>query len=223
VLPRMRAFVAALPDREVPRASWSPDWRRFDEGLTAPAQVNFAGKGGSLYDCGYELRGSIFAVLKYVRTTWIWERVRVQGGAYGGMVQFDPVSGFFGYLSFRDPNIVPTLRVYDGTAGFLEEVTIDADELRKSIIGAVGDMEPCLLPDAQGNVSLRRYLTGVTDQERQRLRDELLGTSVADFRTLGGALRRLNERGLVVALGSPERIREANATLGDRLRVTAVL
>lgn len=223
VLLRLRGFVAALPDREIPRATWRPDWRRYDEGLTAPSQVNFAGKGGSLYQCGYELRGSIFAVLKYVRTTWIWERVRVQGGAYGGMVQFDPVSGFFGYLSYRDPNIVPTLRIYDGTAGFLDEVAIDADELRKSIIGAVGDMEPCLLPDAQGFASLRRYLTGVTDEERQRLRNELLKTGIADFRALGTALHRLADTGLIVALGSPERIREASAALGDRLRVSAVL
>jgi len=223
VLERFGGFLAALQDRPAVRTSWNPEWRRHDEGLTAPAQVNFAGKGGNLYDCGYRLHGSIFAILNYLRTTWIWERVRVQGGAYGGMVQFDPISGSFGYLSYRDPNVLKTLETYDGSAGYLAEAKISPEELRKSVIGAIGDMDPCLLPDAQGYTSLRRYLAGVTDQERQRLRDELLATTDADFRALAGALRLMAERGIVVALGSPERIREANAALGERMRVTAVL
>jgi presequence protease len=223
VMARLEELPARLPDHARAAGGWSPDWRRYDEGLTAPSQVNYAGKGGSLFDCGYRLRGSLFAVLNYVRATWIHEQVRVQGGAYGGMVQFDPVSGFLGYLSYRDPNLLSTLKAYDGTPAFLKEARIDSDELRRNIIGAIGDLDPCLLPDAQGYTSLRRYVAGVTDAERQRLRDELLGTTEADFRDLAEPLRVLAERGTVVALGSPERIAEANTALGNRLHVTALL
>jgi len=208
---RVAAFMGRLPDRSHPRAAWKPDWRRYDEGLTAPAQVNFAGKGGNLYELGYRLHGSVFAVLKYLRTTWIWERVRVQGGAYGGFVQFDPISGFLGYLSYRDPNLLKTLETYDATADFLQKNEIDPDELRKSVIGAVGEMDPCLLPDAQGFTSL------------QRLRDELLETRPEHFRSFATELRKIADKGYVVALGSPARVREANTALGERLRVTALL
>jgi hypothetical protein len=220
---RLAALLDRLPDVDVARGPWSPDWQRHDEGFTAPTQVNFAGKGGRLYDLGYRLHGSVFAVLKHLRTTWIWDRVRVQGGAYGGMMQFDPISGFLAYLSYRDPNLLDTLQIYDATPGYLESLDLPREELAKSIIGAAGDMEPCLLPDAAGFTSLRRHLTGLTDAERQRLRDELLAATADDFRSFARALEAVSRKGVVVALGSAERVEEANTALGGRLHVTAVL
>ena len=60
------------------------------------------GKAGNLYeDAGYELSGSSYVIDKYLGTTWLWDRVRVVGGAYGGFCSFDPQSGLFSYLSYR--------------------------------------------------------------------------------------------------------------------------
>jgi len=220
---RVSAAAAALPAGAREAGVWSPEWRRYDEAFTAPTQVNFAGKGGALYQTGYRLDGSIFAVLNHLRTTWIWDRVRVQGGAYGAMVQFDPLTGLLVYVSYRDPNLLETLEVYDRTPEYLEGLSLGPDELRKSIIGAVGDMDPCLLPDAAGWTALRRHLAGVTDEERQRLRDELLAATPQRFRDLAAPLRSLASGGLVVALGSPGTVAKANEVSGGRFRLTALL
>lgn len=81
-------------------------------GVTAcarPVQVNYVGKAANLYeDAGYQLSGSAYVINKHLGTTWLWDRVRVSGGAYGGFSDFDTHSGMFSYLSYRDPNLTKT-------------------------------------------------------------------------------------------------------------------
>ena len=57
------------------------------------SQVNYVGKALDLYKTGYELNGSAYVISKYISTTWLWDRVRVSGGAYGGFCDFDSHSG----------------------------------------------------------------------------------------------------------------------------------
>lgn len=53
-------------------------------------------------------------------------------------------------MSYRDPNLLKTLDVYDATANFLRELELDDDTLTKAIIGAIGDVDSYQLPDAKG-------------------------------------------------------------------------
>jgi Zn-dependent M16 (insulinase) family peptidase len=76
-----------------------------------PLQVNYVGKAANLYeDAGYQLSGSAYVVNKALGTGWLWDRVRVSGGAYGGFSDFDTHSGMFSFLSYRDPNLTKTVR-----------------------------------------------------------------------------------------------------------------
>ena len=73
-------------------------------------QVNYVGKAVNLYeDAGYKLDGSAYVINKLLGTTWLWDRVRVSGGAYGGFSDFDPHNGMFTFLSYRDPNLLKTV------------------------------------------------------------------------------------------------------------------
>jgi Zn-dependent M16 (insulinase) family peptidase len=163
-------------------------------------------------------------ITNYLRTTWLWEKVRVQGGAYGGFCNFDSQSGVLNYLSYRDPNLLGTLENYDRSSSFLRQIELNESELTKSIIGAIGQMDAYQLPDAKGYTSLARYLLGLTDEIRQQRRDEVLATSLADFKGFAEVLDRLNEQGAVVVLGAKEEIEAANAQRGgDWLHVQKVL
>jgi Zn-dependent M16 (insulinase) family peptidase len=179
------------------------------EGLAFPAQVNYVGKGANLYDLGYELDGSIAVINNLLRTGYLLQKIRVQGGAYGAFATFSPLSGVYTYLSYRDPNLTNTLAVYDATADFLRGLELSDDELTRAIIGAIGTIDAYQLPDAKGYTSLTRYLTGETDERLQKFRDEALGTTVDDFRALGEVLARVNEAGDVVVLGSREALEAA--------------
>ena len=189
---------------------WQPDDFKKDEALTIPSQVNYVGKGANLYHLGYAFHGSLLVILKYLRTTWLWEKVRVQGGAYGGFVSFDRLSGVLSYLSYRDPNLIETLNNYDGTGNYLRKLNISQDELVKSIIGTIGDIDTYLLPDAKGYTALTRYLTGVNDETRARIREEVLETTENDFHKVADILDAVKNNGHVVVLGSPEAVLSAD-------------
>lgn len=78
--------------------------------------MNYVAKGANLYNAGYKLHGSTYVINKTLGTSWLWDRVRVSGGAYGGFSDFDSHSGMFTFLSYRDPNFVKTINVYDETS-----------------------------------------------------------------------------------------------------------
>lgn len=221
--PRLVNFISQMPGAAVEPASWTPQFSRVSEGLTIPAQVNYVGKGANLFQLGYKRHGSHLVIANYLRTTWLWEKIRVQGGAYGGMCSFDSNSGVFTFLSYRDPNLLGTLDNYDKSSQFLRQVELSQDELTKSIIGAIGRLDAYQLPDAKGYTSMVHYLTGLTDEIRQQGRDEVLATSPADFRAFADVLEQVKEEGLVVVLGSKEAVEKASAERGNWLKIQKIL
>jgi len=221
--PQLTAFLGRLPNAPAGAASWNVPAKERAEGLTIPTKVNYVVKGGDLRRLGIKPGGAAAVVQHYLNTTWLWSKVRVQGGAYGGSCALDRRAGVFAFSSYRDPNLLETLEAYDETAAFLSETDIGEDEIVRSIIGVIGQVDDYLLPDAKGFVSLRRYLLGETDESLQRLRDEILSAGVEDFRSLGAALAQLAATGRVVVVGSPEAIEAANAERDGFLEVSKVL
>jgi hypothetical protein len=224
---QLASLLNALPSSSLSRSSFGQandaTGTRVNEALTIPAQVNYVGKGANLYELGYEPHGSVGVINNYLGTTWLWEKVRVQGGAYGGFSAFDNNSGTFTFLSYRDPNILSTLQTYEKTVDFLGNLDLSANELKKSIIGTIGDMDAYQLPDAKGWTSMVRYLTRYTDEERQRIRDEVLGTTAHNFKQFARVLAELNKAGEVVVLGSAEAIEKANKEKAGFLEVKKVM
>ncbi|MCE5255358.1 MAG: insulinase family protein, partial [Spirochaetaceae bacterium] len=111
------------------------------EVILAPTQVNFVGKAFPLGSAGTAANGAFRVVKKYLDTAFLWEKVRVQGGAYGCPSAYDPNTGIFVFVSYRDPNLVRTIEVYDSAKDFLGKLEISDEELRKCIIGTVGDVD----------------------------------------------------------------------------------
>jgi Zn-dependent M16 (insulinase) family peptidase len=218
--PEFASFLADLPLRPVAQSPWRMGEGPKAEGLTIPASVNYVGKGANLYRAGFRPSGAAHVVVKYLRTTWLWDKVRVQGGAYGGFCRLDHRSGNFTFLSYRDPNLLETLDIYDQTPTFLKRAEPDKSELTRSIIGTIGDVDAYQLPDAKGYTSMERYLAGETDEIRQRRRDEILGASVTDFRAFADVLADLAAHGQVVLLGSEHAIQAVNARRPGLLQIS---
>lgn len=220
--PQLADFIAGLPDVPVAVQHWHWQGDTTPEGLTIPAQVNYVAQGVNLYELGYKLHGSIGVINNYLRTTYLWEKIRVQGGAYGGMVSFSRNTGVYSFLSYRDPNLLGTLANYGGVPAFLRQPLHD-DELTKSIIGTISSMDAYELPDAKGYSSLARYLVNITDAYRQQIRDEVLSTTPAHFAALAEIMADFQAHSRVVVLGSADAIHQANSERGgDWLRVTKV-
>lgn len=204
---RFQDFFMQLPQVEAVKIERSLDMDAQSERLSIPAQVNYVGKVCDLRN--YAAHASILVAAKYLRTSWLWEQVRVLGGAYGGFCNYGRLSGLMSFGSYRDPNIVSTIKAFDGSGAFLESADLDDGELLKAIIGTSGDLDPYQLPDAKGFTALTQYLAGVTDQIRQRIRDEVLGTEARHIRELGAVLRETAASGLICVLGGEDALDQA--------------
>ncbi|SDG37556.1 insulinase family protein [Pelagibacterium luteolum] len=218
----LKSFLARLPRHDFIRADWSPLPHPANEGLTIPAQVNYVAKGANLKALGHDPSGALSVVTKYLGTSYLWDKVRVEGGAYGGFASYNPLAGTYGFGSYRDPNLVATLDVYDAAPQFLRKGVAKSD-IARSIIGTIGDLDPYMLPDAKGYTALVRALTGVSDAYRQTRREQVLSTSEADFSAAADLLEEVARNGHVVALGSEKSITAANRERNGFMNVSKVL
>jgi len=196
-----------------------PDYSRPDagayaldaarEGLQLTSQVNYVAKAANIYSLGYSFHGAILAGIRLLSTGWLWDRVRVQGGAYGAFCHLDRLSGALSMASYRDPNITRTLQAFDEAAQALERMARDREALESAIIGTVGDIDEHMLPDAKGLTSLFRWLAGDGEEVRQTMRDQLLAADGKDLTAFVQALRDFAARGAVCALGPAQALKEA--------------
>jgi hypothetical protein len=216
-------FLAQLPAPPSEAVAWKPEEMTDFEGMVIPAQVNYVGKSANLYKAGYAYHGSSHVISRYLRNGWLWDKVRVQGGAYGAFCHFDRLTGIATFVSYRDPNLLKTLETYDASARFLKELQLSEDELNKNIIGMIGDLDQYQLPDAKGYTSMVRYLAGETDAQRQLIREEVLATRLPDFRAFGEVLGPALNEGSIKVLGSESAIQEACSGRPGWLEVTKIL
>ncbi len=146
-------------------------------------------------------------IARYLRNAWLWDQVRVQGGAYGAFCLFDRISGALSFVSYRDPNLLQTLAAFDQSSRFLREHRLEKKELDKSIIGTIGDLDAHMLPDTKGYVAMVRHLVNDTEEDRQRMREEILGTRASDFKAFARLLDQVKDQGIVKVLGAAAALR----------------
>mmetsp|Transcript_15906 Transcript_15906/g.20899 ORF Transcript_15906/g.20899 Transcript_15906/m.20899 type:complete len:1105 (+) Transcript_15906:153-3467(+) len=192
-----------------------------NEGLIVPTQVNYVGKGGLMYSEGERIPGSSVVISKFLGTGYLWNNVRVIGGAYGGFASFGPSSGRMHFLSYRDPNLVDTLSTYDRAHEHLDTLEISDDMIQKAIIGAIGDMDSPKMPDQEGFESFQHYLRGESVASRQAWRDEVINTTAADFKAFAQRLAKL--QGNVCVVGSKASLEAANEELSEKLKLVHVV
>ena len=201
VQPYAAALGRALPTAFSVPLEREPLRAATNEALIVPAQVNYVGKGCNIYDLGYTWHGSAHVITRHLRMGWLWDQVRVQGGAYGAFCALDRMSGSLALVSYRDPNVEKTLATYDATADYLRKLDLSDRDLTLAIVGAIGDLDTYLLPDARGAASLSRHLTDDRDDLRQQMREEILGTTRRHFTEFADVMAEAAKAGTVCVLG----------------------
>jgi Zn-dependent M16 (insulinase) family peptidase len=226
---QLEDYIKAMPLRteDIAVQDWKKEMAKFEgagEGFIVPTQVNYVGKGAQIFAPGEKTSGAMSVVSRFLRTSYLWDKVRVVGGAYGCSNVFSPNTGLFKYTSYRDPNLMETLKVYDETPAFLEHTAkeLSPATLSNAIIGMVGDLDRPQQPDQKGFASMERYLTGYTDEMRQERREQVLGTSAKDFKEFGERLGAVSKTGTVAVVGSSAAL-ESPEVAGLGLDVTKLL
>eukprot|EP01039_Chlorochromonas_danica_P003801 gene3802-4151_t len=225
-IPSVDAFLDKLPkvDNNAAAVNVLDAWKQqkaqrllpsLNEGFVIPSLVNYVAKGGSIYSPHEEVPGATSVVARYLSTGYMWDKVRVVGGAYGGFARFNEGSGRFLYLSYRDPNLLNTLNAYDGAADHLHAEEVSSEEVLQSIIGSIGDLDSPMTADARGFMSMVNFVLGETDEQRQKWRDGVLHASPRDFKDFAERLQKVKESGQVVVFGSQQAIDKANDDLPE--------
>ncbi|MFT7585935.1 MAG: Zn-dependent M16 (insulinase) family peptidase, partial [Cellvibrionaceae bacterium] len=173
---KIKEFLDSMPAAEPVYQTWSTEPLPAHEGLMVPSQVNYVALGTNVHAAGFQTHGSWHVALNLVQTGYLWDRVRMAGGAYGAFIPYSSHSGTMVFCSYRDPNLTQTLNVYREAAASFRQLDLPQAEIEKAVIGVIGSMDGYQLPDAKGHTALMRYLHGTTDDYRQRIRDEVLST-----------------------------------------------
>ncbi|HPN83046.1 MAG TPA: insulinase family protein, partial [Spirochaetota bacterium] len=185
--------------------------------LTGPLKVHYVGRGLNMAAAGYKPHGAAILACRAISTGWLWNSVRVQGGAYGAFCRYSPYSGILTMASYRDPNLENTLKRYGETADWLREQAFTGRESERAIIGAIGELDAWQMPDARGFSTLTQHLAGVTDEMRQRQRDEVFSTTKADLDRFAEALADLANSPAMAVFGPEESLQTWAAGAGAKI------
>lgn len=189
-----------------------------NEGLLTSGKVQYVAKGANFRRLGYTYSGCLKVLETIMRYDYLWNRIRVQGGAYGAFAQFER-NGNMVFCSYRDPNLSETLAVYDETAGYLQSFAVDEREMTKYIIGAISHLDTPLTPQMQGERAAEYYIRGIGRADLQRERDEALAASAADIRGVAPLVADAMACNYICVLGNEEKIRSSQELFRDLIKV----
>ena len=169
-------------------------------GAQIPAQASFAVQGYSLDECGVKNHAGFKVAANIMTYDYLWNAVRVQGGAYGVGLRVENSGSIYAY-SYRDPTPGATLGVYGKLADKLNAFCDAGESVDKYIISTVAKFEPLQAPRMQGASADSDWFTGITAEDRARMKKEMLSTDYAVLREFAGVLRRFADEGAVCVVG----------------------
>lgn len=184
-----------------------------NEGFKLASQVGFVAQTGSYKKAGFSYTGSMRVLQTILGYDYLWLNLRVKGGAYGCMSGFSREGDAY-LVSYRDPNLAETLRVYQGIPDYLEQFDPDRRDLERYIIGTISDLDVPMNPAAAGRRSLRMYLAGITVEDLRQERKQILETTTEDIRALAKPLQAVLDQRIICAVGSSQRLEKEKELFG---------
>ena len=136
---------------------------------------------------------------------YLWTQVRILGGAYGAMCGFRRTGEAY-FVSYRDPNLKKTLEVYNQIPEFIENFNPDEREMTKFIIGTMSQIDTPLNPESKGYRSMVAYLTGISQEEMQKTRDQIIDATPADIRALAPLVKAVLTDDSICVIGNEDAI-----------------
>ena len=176
---------------------------RTQLGLPIPAAIGFAGKASNIACHGGSFHGSLFVLENILNFSYLWNEIRVQGGAYGcGFVASS--DGDIGFHTYRDPQPGRSLDVFDRAADFIRGYCGTDPDLTPMILGAMASADPLLNVQRKISLAEGRYFRGTTYEEVCATRRELIGTTKEDLLALTASLEALaRDEAVCVVAGQP--------------------
>ena len=178
----------------------------LNEGILSSSNVQYVSKGYNFKKLGYNYNGSMRVLATILNGDYLHNRIRAQGGAYGAGITLDRSGGLTTY-SYRDPNLDETLDVYDNMSQFVQDLNLSESELTQFIIGTMARLEPAMTAHGKAQLATSRYISGISLEDVQKTRDEVLGTSLEKLKSFALLLQDVMKEDYICVLGNESKIK----------------
>jgi len=214
------AVIQNLPDLPVEPAS--PKFLASpicNQAFTTSAEIVYNVQACTLFPSAAQYNGSFEVLRTWLSRDYLWNTVRQMGGAYGCFIQFNHLTGNFGMVSYRDPQVRKTYETYAALPGIIGALDLSEESLHQLIIGAYGGFNPHMGPGSRGASARNDYLSGVTPAFRQQRIEEILATSAQDLRDFAPLFEQLQATRFRATIGNRERIEQDQDLFGELIEI----
>lgn len=187
-------------------------------GIAVPTQVSYVARVLKAPAYVDPAAAMLMVAARELSNSYLYKHIRVQGGAYGGMSSYEPSLGLFSFLSYRDPHLAQTFKVFQEAEAFFANNEISAEDMEKAVISTIGMLDRPMDPASRGHASLMRSIAGITDKMRQEFRDQILTATPQKLKeTLSEYFPRASKSAATAVYSAAEKISEANKALEAQL------
>ena len=216
-LPAFEEFIenlAAVPAEDplagVAKLPWLGGYHfaKCNEVLTYAGAVQYDSASGNYRTAGYSYSGAFKVLETILSRDYLWTKIRVLGGAYGAGCGTDDIGGNVFMSTYRDPNLRESFEVFNGTVGYTEQLNLSDHDITRYIIGTIADMDTPYTPSTSMYTALNRYYIGITKEDVQRTRTEVLSVTNEKLRALAPMLQDVLAQNYRAALATESKAKE---------------
>lgn len=180
---------------------------KLNEGILSSANVQYVSKGYNMKELGYKYKGSMSVLSTILSRDYLHNRIRAKGGAYGAGLSIN-LKGDVSTFSYRDPNLLDTLEVYDNLGTHLKELDLSKEDLTNYIIGTMNKLDPPLTSAQKGQIGLSRFISHLEYEDVKRQMEEVLSTSKEEIKGYYEMLDKVMEENYICVLGNENVIKQ---------------
>lgn len=203
----IQKFIEALPKGSAVAATPDYTMGQQNEAFTDASAIQYVARSGNFVNHGFAYTGALNILKMILSYDYLWNNVRVKGGAYGCSSSFLRTGDTY-FTSYRDPNLGKTNEVYEKMPEYIRNFRADEREMTKYIIGTLGNMDTPLYPEGKGQRAMTAYLKKLTLEELQEERDEILGATDEDIRKLADPIEAVLSDACICVIGNENNIQK---------------
>ena len=181
--------------------------RKRNEGFKTSSKVQYVARVGNFIDGGQKYSGTLQILKVILGYDYLWQNIRVKGGAYGCMSNFNRIGDAY-LISYRDPNLERTMEVYEGVVDYLKNFNVSDRDMNKFIIGTMSSLDRPMNPAAKGARSMNLYMNRVSEEMIRSERGQILDAQQDYIRALADVVKAMLDQNLLCVIGSEEKIEE---------------
>lgn len=178
-----------------------------NEFIQIPGGVSYCAINKNIETLGCEFEAEMNVLAQLLTYDYLWNEVRVKGGAYGTAFAVNNV-GNVGAFSYRDPDALHTLETFQSIPSRVEKLQTSNEDLTQMIIGTIASSEPLLAPSGKIRVADRFYFTNITLDRRRENRNKILQCTSEKLGSYTTILKEALQAGSMCVVGNEETYKE---------------